>query len=109
MAGNSFQDLLTEKYQFDCLTSNANHMHDKSLFIMNQHNTTDDEMRYVEQFEYGHDFVDDIHSKYMAQSFETLTKNALKFTNLTDLSKILKQSGLDRDFRNLWGFHQGAH
>jgi ubiquinone/menaquinone biosynthesis C-methylase UbiE len=50
MAGNSFQALLTEKDQFDCLSSIASHMHDKSLFIMNTRNTTDDEMRNVEQF-----------------------------------------------------------
>ena len=29
------------------------------------------------------------------QSFETLTEIELKFTNLTDLSKILKQSGFE--------------
>lgn len=116
MAGNSFQALLTEKDQFSCLSSIASHMHEKSLFIMNTRNTTDDEMRDVEQFEYWHDFIDDKNQlvkvygmqvfdpktnivKYTTkrswQSFDTLTEVELKFTNLMDLSKILKQSGLE--------------
>lgn len=116
MAGNSFQALLTEKDQFDCLSSIASHMHEKSLFIMNTRNTTDDEMRNVSQFEHWHEFVDDKNksvkvygmqifdpktnivrytTKRSWQSFETLTEIELKFTNLTDLSKTLKQSGLE--------------
>ncbi len=116
MAGNSFQALLTEKDQFDCLSSIASHMHDKSLFIMNTRNTTSDEMRDALQFEHWHDFIDDKNQlvkvygmqifdpktnivKYTTkrswQSFETLTEIELKFTNLTDLSKLLKQSGLE--------------
>ena len=116
MAGNSFQALLTEKDQFDCLSSIASHMHDKSLFIMNTRNTTDDEMRDAPQFEHWHDFIDDKNqlvkvygmqvfdpktnivkytTKRLWQSFETLTEIELKFTNLTDLSKTLKQSGLE--------------
>ncbi|NBO24420.1 MAG: class I SAM-dependent methyltransferase [Chlamydiae bacterium] len=116
MAGNSFQALLTEKDQFDCLSSIASHMHEKSLFIMNTRNTTSDEMRTTEKFEHWHDFIDDKNQlvkvygmqvfdpktnivKYTTkrswQSFETLTEIELKFTNLMDLSKILKQSGLE--------------
>jgi hypothetical protein len=116
MAGNSFQALLTEKDQFGCLSSIASHMHDKSLFIMNTRNTTDDEMRDIEQFEYWHDFVDDENrlvkvyglqvfdpktnivkytTKRLWQSFETLTEIELKFTNFSELSKILKQSGFE--------------
>ena len=34
-------------------------------------------------------------TKRLWQSFETLTEIELKFTNLTVLSKILKQSGLE--------------
>jgi len=59
MAGNSFQALLTEKDQYDCLSSISSRMHNKSLFIMNTHNTTDDEMCNAPQFEHWHDFVDD--------------------------------------------------
>jgi hypothetical protein len=91
-------------------------MHDKSLFIMNTRNTTDDEMRDAIQFEHWHDFIDDKNqlvkvygmqvfdpktnivkytTKRLWQSFETLTEIELKFTNLTDLSKTLKQSGLE--------------
>jgi hypothetical protein len=116
MAGNSFQALLTEQDQIGCLSSIASHMHDKSLFIMNTRNTTSDEMRNIDQFEHWHDFVDDNNrpvkvygmqifdpktsivkytTKRLWQSFETLTEIELKFTNLTVLSKILKQSGLE--------------
>jgi len=116
MAGNSFQALLTEKDQFGCLSSIASHMHDKSLFIMNTRNTTSDEMRNVEQFEHWHDFVDDNNrpvkvygmqifdqetnivkytTKRLWQSFQTLTEIELKFTNFSELSKILKQSGFE--------------
>ncbi|WP_206537264.1 methyltransferase domain-containing protein [Holospora elegans] len=116
MAGNSFQALLTEKDQFRCLSSITIHMHDKSLFIMNTRNTTDDEMRDAPRFEHWHDFIYDKNQlvkvygmqvfdpktnivKYTTkrswQSFETLTKIELKFTNLTNLSKILRQSGLE--------------
>jgi len=116
MAGNSVQALLTEKDQFGCLSSIASHMHDKSLFIMNTRNTTSDEMRNVEQFEHWHDFVDDNNrpvkvygmqifdqeanivkytTKRLWQSFETLTEIELKFTNFSELSKILKQSGFE--------------
>jgi predicted TPR repeat methyltransferase len=116
MSGNSFQALLTEKDQLDCLSSIASHMHEKSLFIMNTRNTTSDEMRTTEKFEHWHDFIDDKNQlvkvygmqvfdpktnivKYTTkrswQSFETLTEIELKFTNLMDLSKILKQSGLE--------------
>jgi uncharacterized SAM-dependent methyltransferase len=73
-------------------------------------------MRNVKQFEHWHDFVDDNNrpvkvygmqifdqetnivkytTKRLWQSFETLTEIELKFTNLMDLSKILKQSGLE--------------
>ncbi len=116
MAGNSFQALLTEKDQFTCLSSIASHMHDKSLFIMNTRNTTDDEMRDALQFEHWHDFIDDKNqlvkvygmqvfdpktnivkytTKRLWQSFETLTEIELKFTNLTNLSKILRLSGVE--------------
>jgi hypothetical protein len=43
MPGNSFQALLTEKYEVRYLSSIARHLHDKSLFIMNTRNTTYDE------------------------------------------------------------------
>lgn len=116
LAGNSFQALLTEKDQFDCLSSIANHMHDKSLFIMNTRNATDDEMRNTTQFEHWHDFIDDKNklvkvygmqvfdpstkivkytTKRLWQSFETLTEIELKFSSLMELSKILKHSGLE--------------
>lgn len=116
MAGNSFQALLTEEDQFGCLSSIASHMHDKSLFIMNTRNTTDDEMCDVKQFEYWHDFVDDNNrpvkvygmqvfdpktnivkytTKRSWQTFETLTEIELKFTNYVDLSKILNKSGFE--------------
>ncbi|MDA0911495.1 MAG: class I SAM-dependent methyltransferase [Proteobacteria bacterium] len=116
MAGNSFQALLTEKDQFGCLSSIASHMHDKSLFIMNTRNATSDEMRTTEKFEHWHDFIDDKNQlvkvygiqvfdpktnivKYTTkrswQSFETLTEIELKFTNFSELSKILKQSGFE--------------
>ncbi len=116
MAGNSFQALLTEKDQFDCLSSIASHMHDKSLFIMNTRNTTDDEMRDAPQFEHWHDFIDDKNqlvkvygmqifdpktnivkytTKRLWKSFETLTEIELKFTNFSELSKVLRQSGLE--------------
>ena len=83
---------------------------------MNTRNTTDDEMRNAPQFEHWHDFVDDENRsvkvygmqifdpktsivKYITkrswQIFETLTEIELKFTNLTDLSKILRQSGVE--------------
>lgn len=116
MAGNSFQALLTEKDQNSCLLSIANHMHDKSLFIMNTRNTTDDEMQTTEKFEHWHDFVDDKKRlvkvdgmqifdpqtnivRYITKrswpSYQTLTEIELKFTNFSDLSKVLLQSGLE--------------
>jgi SAM-dependent methyltransferase len=116
MAGNSFQALLTEKDQLSCLSSIVSHMHEKSLFIMNTRNTTGDEMRTLKRFEHWHDFTDDKNQlvkvygmqvfdpktnivKYTTkrswQSFETISKVALKFTNLMDLSKFLKRSGLE--------------
>ena len=127
MAGNSFQALLTEKDQFDCLSSIASHMHDKSLFIMNARNTTDDEMGNVSQFEHWHDFVDDKNrsvkvygmqvfdhktnivkytTKRLWQSFETLTEIELKFSNFSELSKTLKQSGLEI-LETYWDFMKG--
>lgn len=115
MAGNSFQALLTEKEQLSCLSSVHRHMHDKSVFIMNTRNTTDDEMRTIGQFEHWHDFVDDkkqlvkvygmqtfdpktsivkYTTKRLWQNFETQTEIELKFTTLINLSKILVRSGL---------------
>lgn len=115
MAGNSFQALLTEEDQIQCLTAIVSHMHDDSLFIMNTRNTTNDEMRTTDHFEHWHDFADDKNqtvkvygmqsfdpktnivkytTKRLGQSFEAVSEITLKFTNYSDLSEILKQCGL---------------
>lgn len=80
MAANSFQALLTEEDQMNCLNSVANHLQDNGLFIMSTRNANN--LKTIDNFEYWHDFIDyngDFVQVYGKQLYNP-TQNIMKYT-----------------------------
>ncbi len=115
IAGNSFQALLNEEYQINCLRNIAENLEYNGYFILSTRNTISDEMRTTEDFEFWHHFKDEngrlvnvygkqnfnpsiniLHffTKHIWSRYETISEISLKFTDSLTLLALLETSNL---------------
>lgn len=116
MAGNSFQFLLNEADQKQCLETIASHMTDSGFFILILRNINSDEMRTTNEFEHWHDFnykdnqivkvfgkqcfdpktnIVKYTTKRIGTNFEFINDLKIKFTSYPDLMALFKNAGLN--------------
>ncbi len=122
MCGNSFQALLTDDDQEKMLSYVKSHLNKNGVFIFNTRNSSSDELRTTQNFEFWYDFIDHrgrivkvfgkqvyntskrtvtYTTKRIWSDAETITEIELRFVEVEDLIRRLDKCGFEAI--NLYG------